>query len=363
MPRHLEALAWTGTWIGILYGARKVVESVAMWAWASVADGSGQTVKWLRVQFLLGTLCLYPLLWLENPYWIALSILGFGVCQGGALPLLDTLSIQQVGASQFGRVRLWGSAGFLCLALVSAGIGWWGDYQNLASAVPWLIVGFATLACLGTFWLQEPATEATKPKQRPRVGIQGILDVIAIKPIAFLLLLSCLHWTTQAPFNLFIVALFEEKKMPAWAPGASVALGVFFEVMVMSRSSRWIQRASPNRLLALAALLGGVRWLITAHSTSLWLVIAIQALHGISFGLYFATTVATLHEGIAKNKQAQAQAVLYLIMFGLGSLIGNALAGVGFEHLGAGAIFMASGVVELILFPLLLFLPFQRKSS
>ena len=355
MPRTLEAAAWTGSWIGALYAARKIVDSVSMWVWAGVADRSGRLTLWLKIQFTAGALALVPLLWSTNVTVIALSVLGCSVALGGALPLLDTLSIQGVGAERFGRVRLWGSAGFLCLALTGSAIGYWGDYEVLAQAARGLIVGFGALAALCAWMLpQDHPVDTDALPQALDAPVKSIWRTMGTGSFALLLGIACLHWAAQSPFNMFIVALFEQKGMPAWAPGLSVAAGVSFELVVMAKAPSFLRRYRGHHLIAVACAVGALRWGLSAWTTHVWVLIGLQVLHGLSFGLFFAAVVSMVHNNVPKGRQAQAQAALYLVMFALGSLIGNACSGVGLEHHGAASIYWGAALLEALLVPAVL---------
>ena len=285
---------------------------------------------------------------------IALSVLGCSAALGGALPLLDTLSIQGVGADRFGQVRLWGSAGFLCLALVGSGIGYWGDYEVLAQAARGLLVGFGALAAVCAWMLPRDTTAAPELPDALDAPARGIWRMMAAPSFALLMAVACLHWASQAPFNMFIVALFEQKGMPAWAPGLSVAAGVGCELLIMARAQVFLRRFKGHHLIALACAVGAIRWGLSAWTTDVWVLIGLQMLHGISFGLFFAALISLVHRNVPKKLQAQAQAALYLIMFALGSLIGNACAGVGIDHHGAAFIYWAAAGVEVSLVPIIL---------
>lgn len=353
MPRHLEALGWTSAVIGALYGSRKLFESLSMGGWASLATEPKATLKLVRVQLSLGALCMLALPWIVDDYGLWMCVLGSGLVMGGALPLVDTLSMYALGAHRFGQIRAWGSLGYGGMALISSYWGMTRGYLGLAQLVPW---GMAILSCAAAaaIWgLKLPEAPATEDQVKPvaKPGWSSLLKLLGRPRLAALMGLSCLHWALMAPYNMFFVSLCERKGVGAWAPGLSVALGISAEILVLWKAGALMQRWRPSSLFALALSVTAARWLLTG-ALSGPLVIALQLLHGLSFGLFFTTAIALLQRELEPSLRARGQASFYLVVFSLGSLVGESLAGFGRQLWGVERLFMAAGLVQTLLIPL-----------
>lgn len=345
LPRHFEALGWSGAAIGALYGARKVTGGGLMWAWGAAADERGGRGL-VRAQFAMGFLAMCALPWVRD-YEVALvMIVAFGGTAGCALPLVDTLTMQAVGAQRYGRLRAWGAAGFGALALVAAGLGLWrGDYDELARLAPWLMVGALGLTALSTWGL--PAGRAPEARARPRPA--QVLRAVRAPALLGLLGVGMLHWACQAPYNIFLVQLCELRQMPAWTPGLAVCVGVALEFVVLNRSEQLLERAQPSTWLLVAVAASSARWWASGQVESAPALVALQALHGLSFGAFLAAAIAMLAQHVPEELRASGQALFYVTVFVAGSTLGSMLAGVGFDASGPARLFVWTGWVEAAL--------------
>lgn len=352
MPRHLEALGWTSALIGTLYGSRKLFESLSMGGWASLATAPKATLKLVRVQLSLGALCMLALPWVVEDYTLWMCVLGSGLVMGGALPLVDTLSMYALGAHRFGQIRAWGSLGYGGMALLSSYWGMTRGYVGLAQLVPW---GMAILACgsAAAIWgLRLPESAPTDAMLKPTAAPswRSLFKLLRRPSLAALMGMSCLHWALMAPYNMFFVSLCEQKGVGAWAPGLSVALGISAEILILWKAGALMQRWRPSSLFAIAMSVTALRWVLTGYMSGPF-VIALQLLHGLSFGLFFTTAIALLQRELEPGLRARGQASFYLVVFSLGSLVGESAAGFGRDLWGVERLFIGAGLVQSLLIP------------
>lgn len=357
MPRHLEALGWSSALIGVLYGGKKLIESASMGGWASIAGRPEQTLRIVRAQLHLGALCLALLPWSSGELMIWLGVLGSGLWLGGSLPLLDTLSMHTLGAHRFGKIRAWGSFGYGGMALLSSYWGMVHGYEGLAGFAPWAICVLGLLCAAMSWTLRiEPTYQAPPPADSPPQPLQpkaswgALLKLLRHPSLGALLLMSCLHWSLMAPYNLFFVSLCEQRGLGAYAPGAAVALGICAEIMILWRGDRLLARWRPSSLFAVALTLTAGRWLLTGTLSGPAIII-LQTCHGLSFGLFFLSAIALLQRQLDVSLRARGQASFYLIVFSLGSLIGESLTGLFKDQWGVEALFFYAGIAQTLLIP------------
>lgn len=359
MPRTLEALGWTSTAIGLLYSARKLVNSPMMWLWAAAADRVGPT-RLIQIQFALGigfVICI-PLL--DSPSWLTFVILMMSATIGCSLPLVDALTIHTRGAAGFGSIRAWGTFGFGALAVLTAYYGYTnGDYEQLAAIAPWLLAGLLVIAALITPTL--PLVRNHAPEKAP---LSKTLGTLTQPGLIALMVLGCLHWVCQAPYNLFLVSFCETRGMPAWTPGAAVAIGVVGEFLVLSKST-WIQeRIAPTTLLTLAIVVSALRWWAMGMVHDPIILALLQTTHAVSFGLFLLANITLLAEFIPDELRSTGQAFFYFMIFGLGGVFGSSGAGALKDIRGVEALFDATTIIQLLMIPaVLLFARYQRGSG
>jgi PPP family 3-phenylpropionic acid transporter len=353
MPRYLEGLGWSGEEIGALFSARKVCSTALLAAWAMLADRTGASRGLAIGQLALGAGALWLLASADQDALVWAGALAFACTAGCVLPLVDAIALSSFGAERYGSVRSAGTLGYGVAALTAAGVGGALGYTALSGAAPYAIASLVTLSMVVSLALPRPGADARpKAPASPRA-----LWRIATRPDLMLILgMGALHWASQAPFNLFLVQLCEEKLAAPWVPGAAVAAGVGAEFVVLSRSEWLLARASPAALMVAAFAVSAVRWGLTAEATSGPAVVALQVAHGVSFGVFLVALIAAISARVPEELRASGQALLHLSVFGLGGLIGPYLAGWAYDRAGAAPIFWLASIGDLaITLPALLF--------
>jgi MFS transporter, PPP family, 3-phenylpropionic acid transporter len=119
----------------------------------------------------------------------------------------------------------------------------------------------------------------------------------------------------------------------AWAAGVAAEIGVMFI------APRLLGRWRASTLLVLAAICAVGRWLGLSRAEAAWAVLALQTLHGVTFGLWYLSLVRHVQAIAPERLRTSLQAVA-LAMFGLGSILGYLIAGQVFERLGSGRAFL-----------------------
>ncbi|MBA2661817.1 MAG: MFS transporter [Bradymonadaceae bacterium] len=356
LPRYFESIGISTAAIGVMYSARSLSQSAMNLSWATLADRFGAIRRIIQLQYALGLLALVCLPFTEIYPVIFAIIVIHGITAGCAVPLVDALTLREVGSARFGTLRAWGSAGFGLMALCASAAGLWASHAELAALAPWLMIatGLATLASASRF----PAIDANIDRPSARDALR-----LLSRPVLLLVFPICaLHWASQAPYNLFIVFLCEQRGLGAWAPGLAVALGVFAEIVAFANGARLLRAFRPYTLIVICVVVTALRWYGTGVFASAPAILALQLLHGLSFGAFFVAMMAILGHEIAPSVRATAQALLYFVVFGLGGALGNALSGLVLDHHGAATLFRWAGWWELGVFVIALaILPYVQR--
>ena len=358
LPRTLESLGWSGTAIGLLYGVRKVVDIPSTWVWGRLADRFDRRGL-LRLQLALGLLAVMLLAGFSaHSALLTFAVLLYSATGNCIFPVIDSLTIASVGAASFGRVRAWGSAGYAVLALVAAALGYasGGDYEWLSSWTIPLLLGCSLLALLVSATLRSPRDKEKDLKDTPNERAQApapsareFLAVARRPALMALLCLGAVHWAAQSPFNMLIVQLCEQKGFAPWAPGMAVFIGVSCEVALLAASTRLLAWLRPSSWMLIAIASGAARWALMSVTSHVGLMLALQALHALSFGAFFIAAVALTARLVPASHRASGQALLYLCVFGVGSIVGDGLTGYLFEAYNVRVTYELAAATELAL--------------
>jgi PPP family 3-phenylpropionic acid transporter len=156
---------------------------------------------------------------------------------------------------------------------------------------------------------------------------------------------SALHWQAAGLSEVTIGWLWAE--------------GVIAEVLLFAFSGAVLARTGPAALLTLAAGAGMLRWTVLAASTDLSFLIAVQALHGLTFGAAHLGAMHFVARAAPPGLTATAQSLYSAVSGGIAMGLAMLLAGALYEA-AAGRAFLAMAVLSAG--GLVLALLLQRRS-
>ncbi len=343
LPRYLGLLGMSGTAIGLAFGLQAVARSFAMPLWSFASDRFGISVRLVQVQFLLAIPYL-ALPFAANGTVITALLVLSGISIGCAIPVTDVVTIRELSGQAFGRIRSVGSVGFGVSAACFAYLGLNHSHTELARLSVWVIVGLLVLAGVSAaFFPRSPASLAT-------AGREELVKMLKNPWLLALMPLWALHWASQVPYNMYLVYFAESRGFAAWMPGASVVVAILAEVLFLAFGSRIVERLGP--LISFVLVVGATagRWFLMAYLEDPFIVVALQLVHGLTFGGFMLSMMSVLNREVPSGVRATAQAVLYVVVFGLGGALGQFVSGRLLDTYGAVSLFETVAWLEICLF-------------
>jgi len=313
-PPFLASRGLDAVEIGLVMGLFAAMRVVGPPVWAHWADVTGRRLRVLRAAALASAGLAAAFHWLQSPWSIALVLAGYSAAWNGVMSVYDAHVLDRLGPARgrYGRLRLWGSVGFILFAVAGgplidgAGPGW----------LPWTLAALVLVTWLSLRGLPEgsPGGE-TAPVRFGR----ELLDrrVLAFLLTAFLMVAS--HGPYYNFFTLYLDAAGYSRTATGllWAWAVMAEIGVFVAAPVLLRriSLRWLTVAA---LLATA-----VRWAVLGTwPGDPWLVFGAQALHLASFGLFHLCSVMIAAQLFPGRMAARGQALHGAFGYGLGGVAG-----------------------------------------
>lgn len=354
---YLRDLGFSGSQIAAVLSMAPIANLGAPLLWAWLADRTRRHDRVLRVT-CLGSAFGMALFLLARQFRLVLAAYAVAVLFNvGISPVVDTLAVaaSREGAG-YGRIRMWGSFGFL-LAAVGGGLLLTARGGRPADPlVPGLMFAGLFAAGLASFGI-----EGRGAATHPRLRLADVLALWRDRRFRLLLLVGPLHWMGLAPYNAFFGLFIRQRGLPPAVGGASFAVGVVAEGAVLFAFASFRRRAQMESLLALSFAATVLRWLLVWRAHAAGWVIALQALHGLSFGLFWIAGISLLNECVPGPLRATGQAIYLVAMLGLGNLVGYHATGLIFD---AGQdiapAFLAAGLLELL--PLAIVLGAARRA-
>jgi PPP family 3-phenylpropionic acid transporter len=251
------------------------------------------------------------------------------VSQGGAFD-----------AKRYGRVRLWGSLGFL-VTVVSA--GWWFERFGMVHFPAWTLVTLA--AVVVSVWLlpdfKETAhTEAEHPNMWPVLRLPAVRWFFAA---VFFHVLA--HIFIYVFLSLYLDSLGYSKTVIGllWALSVVIEIGWFFF------QGRWLPLLSLTGWLVLAAALMALRMgLIAGLPLLLPLLLLAQALHAITFAAHHTVCIALLSHHFPGRLRGRGQALYTVVGYGLPGVLGGLGGGLLSSALGLASVFWLASACALV---------------
>jgi PPP family 3-phenylpropionic acid transporter len=275
-PVWLEGRGCTEAQIGWVLSAGIWMRSLAGPVWAQWVDRSGRrrtAIIALAWGSLAGFLT-FGMAW-SIPALVLCSM-AFSLCYPPLHPLLDNLTVvigEQRGFA-YGRVRAVGSLSFL---LVASGVGVLLE-DHPPALVFWLLAG-ALLATGITGFVLPAAGHAPSPvRRRPLRELLGERTFLV-----FLVAIGAIQ-SSHAAYYGFGTLHWQRAGIAESVIGALWAEGVIAEVLLFLFVVGRFAAIPPLRLVLIGAAGAAVRWLVTANTTSLPALAAVQWLHALSFG-------------------------------------------------------------------------------
>jgi len=143
---------------------------------------------------------------------------------------------------------------------------------------------------------------------------------------------AVLHWTTLGISTTMASVLW--------------AVAVTSEVALMWKFTHLAKRVSARHCLLAASAACVLRWLVAATEPSFTVLLAIQCLHSMTFGLAFLAVVNFIAKRVEVDHAAQAQSVLTTLVT-LSTAIGTSLSGLLYGKIG-GLTYVFMALMALI---------------
>jgi PPP family 3-phenylpropionic acid transporter len=353
-PPYLRGLGLSGRQIATILGIVPLLNLGLPFGWAWTADRSRRHSRVLSIACLGAGLGYLPMVFARSFPQVFVSYLLFALFAVGIGALMDSMAIARVrGGAEYGRIRIWGSVGFVASAL---GVGEILTVRGGRPADPWVPTVIAT-ALLSTFAVSLRVTGTGEAGRLPtRTDVRALLRD---RRLRLLLTVAPLHWMGCAPYNVFFGIFVRDRHLPPIVLGAALAAGVVAEMIVLFYFSQLRGRFSIESLLLTAFAGTALRWALMPLAEHTLAVVALQLFHGLTFGLFWGAGIAWIGDCVPTALRATGQSLFVMSMLGVGNLLGYWLTGLIYDSAGGvGPAFLGAAFLELV--PLALVLRAMR---
>ncbi len=338
---YLQERGYSATQIGAVFGSLMGTKIIAPYVWGWIADHHGGRMRIVQVATAL-TLCVFLFIpQMPSFGWMLAMMTLYGFFWNAAPPQIEVITFNHLGSQEahYGRIRLWGSVGFI-LSVTS--LGWIVQHYSLA-IVPLWITGMLIGVVLVSMLLYEKPVEVLVEQG------DGLLRVLRRPEVLTLLVACCLMQLSHGPYYSFFSIYLETFGYSRSQIGLLWSLGVFAEIFVFLAMPFLASRLGMRRLFLFAIAVTVLRWsLLAGFVDNQPVIMLIQLMHLASFGIYHAVAVNLIHRFFRGKLQGRGQALYSSVSFGLGGGIGSLLSGYLWDVSSPTAIYMMAAVVAFI---------------
>jgi PPP family 3-phenylpropionic acid transporter len=305
----------------------QVTRIVAPHVWSWLADRSSAPVRVVRFTGLAGTMVFLGIFAGTQLALVFAVILAMTFFWSAALPLMEAATLTHLGdeTSRYGRIRVWGSVGFIAAVVI---VGYLLDHIAL-SAVPVLVLAMM-IGMLACAWI---VPEARVPHHDDAQPVGNLLlrpEVLAL--IGAGAFMSAAHGPYYTFYSIYLVGEGYSKSATGWL----WALGVACEIAVFAWMPRLYKAFTLRQILLASFALAVVRFLMIAWLASSFVALLVaQTLHAATFGAFHAASIGYVHKLFKGRLQSRGQAIYGSVAFGLGGAFGGFASGALWESAGA----------------------------
>jgi PPP family 3-phenylpropionic acid transporter len=330
MPKVLDLLGYSSVQIGIIFALSPLMRFITPFFFLKRFTLTSTVYKTaLLLSLVAGGLFFVTI---KNFYLFTIPNILLGISFALTLPYVETIALARIGKERYGKARLFGSIGFIVVALVLA------KFMNDPAYALWFL--FASIL-LTIIWGWPIAKQEAQKKENSHEPF-SLLKHWPLWANLFLMQVSF------GPFYNFFTIYEKEHGLDYETISYLWTFGVVAEIFMLYFQGPLLKRDLLKILQACSAITA-FRWLLLHFfPTNLPILYFAQSLHAFSFALYYTAAISYLFQ-IYKNKTL-AQQFFGGISFGLGGMAGSFLAGVFYgEYLFAYAAFVAL-LATLVLF-------------
>ena len=335
---YLQDQGFSFEQIGILSSIAIITRFFAPFIWGWVADKSGKRMLLVRIATWMEAVIWLLIFIIPNNFQsIAMLMLIFSFFQNAILAQFEGVTLFWLGerrAELYGKVRKWGSIGFI-VGVFSIGVLL--EIVDI-SMLPIMLLCIAFTAFLWSFTVKEP-----KDAPPPQKQLEALLPVLKRPVVTAFFCIEFIMLFAQAPFYSFYSNYLKANGFSTTSIGFLWSVGVVAEIIMFAYATFFLKKFSWRVLVSICLLMTGLRFIIAgSFPNSFSAQFLSQTIHAFSFGLFHMIAMRIIFQNFTAGQQGRGQA-LYSTMWGLGVASGSLLAGHYWQSLGGEMIFILAG--------------------
>jgi PPP family 3-phenylpropionic acid transporter len=308
--------------IAVLMSMLQITRIVGPFSWGWLSDYLSNRIGIIRFCACLAALVFTTIYFLHSYIAFFIWMFVLHTILSSLVPLGESATVHALFKDnsfdkRYGRLRLWGSIGFISMVLFA------GELFQREGIELYPLVGtflFIALAMV-TFLLHEPKIERRKL-------VKGELFTVLLNPdVRWFLLSGFFMQFAHAAFYVFYSLYLSNLGYDKLQIGLFWALGVAAEVVFFYFQSKVLSRLDPEVVLQASFGIGVIRFALMAFFPFTSVLIFAQLMHAGTFAAHHSAATKLLQRWFTGPLQARGQALMATVSYGLGGTLGSLFAG------------------------------------
>lgn len=301
---HLARIGLTGTAIGLVGAAMPLGGILGPPVGAYLADLRGQVASVISQALVVAAVAVAVIVQLDNAWLIAAVVFAYGLALLSVGPMLDATALSLLGKRRnlYGRIRVWGSVGFMLAASTGGLLASRFEIRHLLLAA----VGLLLLGAVAARRL--PSGQVSEGSSPTVLG--GLRGLAALNPhfLRFAAIAVFGQMAEATQYTFFAIHV-DRLGLPTTVVGLAWAAAVGSEVLLLWNMEPLLARLGPRTVIVIGFCGAALRWLLTSFTTHPVLLVAIQGLHCLTFAAVYVGTVQYIYLALPEEKQVTGQAL------------------------------------------------------
>jgi len=332
MPKVLDMLGYSASEIGMLFAAGPMVRFLLPFLFTKGLTLDAKSFKIALLIMLLSSASFY--LSIHSFYQLLYSVIGFGIGLSLILPYIEVVSLEYIGKERYGKVRLFGSVGFILVSLILV------KFLNSYIVAINFLFTFSFLTSVVAILILQHSHNVQKSSEK----ITN--DIHILRDWKLWLGLTLVQVGFGGFYNFFTIyetdhGVSLNMTVYLWS------FGVLVEIFMLYFQGRFL-RGNLLNILKITTFAGAFRWfLLFLFPQNIAILFFAQSIHALSFALFHSSAISYLFH-LYKHKSL-AQQFFSGITYGLGGFIGAILAGYIYQYY-PEYLFLSSSFIALLSF-------------
>jgi nucleoside transporter len=300
-----------------------------------IADRYFNAEKILGILHLVGAFLMYQMYQSEEVGMFYTYVLSYMILYMPTLALVNSVSFNQMKdpEKEFANIRVWGTIGWILAGLSISFVFHWDSAEAVSQGLlknTFLLSGIAALI-LGLF-------SFSLPKTPPKVSDEKIklADIIGLDALKLLKDKNFAIFFISSILICIPLAFYYQNAHPFLTeagvenPTGKMAIGQISEALFLLLIPVFFSRFGFKKTILVGMLAWAIRYVLFAYGNgddlSFMLITGI-ALHGICYDFFFVSGQIYTNSKAGEKYKSAAQGLITLATYGVGMLIGFAVAG------------------------------------